>query len=64
MKPNDDLIAGVALFVLYLILGLLWLIGVVTADSGRTPCDIDTPEQSAYCEHVTGRPARAWEMWR
>ena len=64
MKLNDNLIAGVLLFVLYLVLGLLWLIGVVTADTGKTPCEVDTVEQRAYCEHVTGRPARAWEMWR
>jgi len=30
----------------------------------RTPCDVDTPEQRAYCQHVTGHPARARRMWR
>ena len=51
-----------------LILGIALMVWVVIhccgIDSGRTPCDVDTPEQRAYCQHVTGHPARARRMWR
>jgi len=52
-----------------LILGIALMVWVacgalLRTDAGRTPCDVDTPEQRAYCQHVTGHPARARRMWR